>query len=428
MQRVLQIFFVILVMIITVLPLHAEGTVDVLGWLSWIALIERDGLVLGYANSELVYPPLTWVILQGVTISAHAFNMEMFLALKWWLVASLFLTSGIFLLWTRNLLLTTVFHFSLLLGSVALGYLDIWMSPTLLLAFWALKARKTFLFTVFFTISILIKWQPMIIGPFLVAYILREAWGIARWKAMLKVFLRDLALPAGLLAGGTLLIFGQPMLLALQIGMSHTVLSGNALNYNWIVTYILRLTQPDRFGPIGGFEGVIGYIDLVPPVSDWEIVGVPRFLFILFYGIALVVMLRRPKSFENLLQLVIVGYFAYFMFNIGVHENHLYLSAFLAFIVCWLNPKYRYNTLILALIVNVNILLFYGFTGLVYPYNRQIFIDISLPLSIFNVLFFLVLWTMACFRKEPNPARAITETGIEEFHTPIPEAPVLASD
>jgi hypothetical protein len=148
---------IILLVFVALLPLHSPGTGDVSYWISWIETMERDGFVAGYVP---VYPPMAWVILQGVAFSYHALNIEMFLAIKWSLVFFLLLTSGVFLLWTRDLLLTAFLHLSLILSSVAQGYLDIWLAPTILLAFWALKERKIFLFSVFYTFSCLIKQPP----------------------------------------------------------------------------------------------------------------------------------------------------------------------------------------------------------------------------------------------------------------------------
>jgi hypothetical protein len=396
MSYVWRVLVIILLVIVALLPLHSPGTGDVNYWVEWIQAMERDGFIAGYIP---VYPPMAWVLLQGVAFSYHALNIEMFLAIKWSLVVFLLLTSGIFLLWTRNLLLTALLHLSLILSSVSLGYLDIWLAPTILLAFWALKERKIFLFSVLFTISCLIKQTPLILAPFLVVYVIRETGGIKQWKTTLTVLLRDAVLPAAVLVGTTALAFGQRLWESFLVAGIHTGLTGNALNYNWFVAYILHLIQPDRFGPIQGLGGVVDYIGILEwSASDWPIVGIPRFLFALFYLSALLIFMRRANSFENLVRFTIVGYMAYFTFNIGVHENHLFLAGFLAFVLCWVNPRDVYTTLILALITNINLFLFYGITG-GYPYQRQIGMDITVPLALFNVVFFLVFWATACWRK-----------------------------
>ena len=400
MSYVSRVLAVILLVIVALLPLHSPGTSDVEYWMNWIEVIERDGFIAGYVP---IYPPMVWVLLQGVVLSSHALNIEMFLAVKGSLVIFLLLTSAVFLLWTRNLLLTAFLHLSLVLSSVALGYLDIWLTPTILLAFWALKERKFFLFTVFFTISSLIKQTPWLLAPFLIVYIIRETGGIKQWKATLIVLLRDVVLPAGVLVGAMALAFGERILEPVRVAASHTSLSANALNYNWLVTYYLLLTQPDRFGSIDGVGGVFGYSEVTQwSAADWPIVGIPRILFALFYLGALLVFLRRSNSFDNLVRFTIVGYLAYCIFNIGVHENHFFLAGFLAFVLCWANPRDIYTTLILALMANINLFMFYGITGGDYAYDRQIGMDITVPLALFNVIFFLVFWATTCWRENPD--------------------------
>ena len=400
MARIWRVLVGIMLLIVAMLPLYSPGTGDVNYWVEWIQTIERDGFIAGYIP---VYPPMAWVLLQGVTLSYHIFNIDMFLAIKWSLVFFLLLTDAIFLLWTRNLLLTAFLHLSLVLSSVSLGYLDIWLAPTILLSFWALKERKIFLFGIFFTISCLIKQTPLLLGPFLLAYIIRDAGGIKQWKATIKVLLRDLVLPACVLFGAMALIFGmQRFLEAYLVAGIHTGLTGNALNYNWLVTYFLRLTQPDRFGAIDGIGGLVDYSAVTEwAPADWPIDVIPRVLFALFYLGTLLVFLRRSNFFDNLLRFTIVGYLSYFTFNIGVHENHLFLAPLLAFVLCWVNPDDSYTTLMLVLMANINLFLFYGLTG-GYPYERQIGMDISVPLALFNVVFFLTFWAKTCWFENLN--------------------------
>ncbi len=419
MSYIWRVFVIILLVIVALLPLHSPGTGDVSYWVDWIGVMEREGFIAGY-NAVPFYPPMVWVLLQGVAFSYRALNIEVFLAVKGSLVVFLLLTSGIFLLWTRNLLLTAFFHLSLILSSVALGYLDIWLSPTLLLAFWALKERKYFLFTVFYTVSCLIKQPPLILGPFLMVYIIRETGGIKQWKATLTVLLRDVVLPGGTLVGTMALVFGEGFWQSLQNSFSHVNLSLNALNYNWLTTYYLRLTQPDRFGAIDGVGGIVDYSAVTEwTAADWPIVGIPRILFALFYLGALLVFMRRPNSFGNMLRFTILGYLTYCTFNLGVHENHLFLAPLLAFVLCWVSPRDIYTTLILALMANINLFLFYGVSG-GYPYGqaRQIGIDVSVLLALFNVVFFLVFWATTCWRETPDlKANVLDRPNVESANT-----------
>jgi hypothetical protein len=392
MSRLLKALLIILLIMVSLLPLYSGGTGDVSVWQGWIEAIEREGFVSGYIP---VYPPLTWTFLQIVAFSYHALNIEMFLALKWSLVFFLFLTSLIFLLRTRNLLLTAFLHISLILSSVALGYLDIWFAPTMLLALFALKERKIFLFSIFYTASFLVKWQPLIIAPFLLVYLVRLI-GITHWKTTIKVLLADVILPTSALISAIVFVFREGLLMSLQDAMGHAILSGYALNYNWLLTYYLRLTQPDRFGAIAG--GIIDYVD----ATDWPTVGLSKILFVIFYIVTLIVFARRTKSFDNLLRFSILGYLSYFTFNTGVHENHLFLAGLLVVILYWVNSRDLYTTLIIVLMANINLFVFYGING--GPgYQRLIGgIDITVPLALFNVVFFLVFWTITCWRENPD--------------------------
>jgi hypothetical protein len=56
---------------------------------------------------------------------------------------------------------------------------------------------------------------------------------------------------------------------------------------------------------------------------------------------------------------------------------------------------------------NINLFLFYGLSG-GYPYDRLIGIDISVPLALFNVIFFILFWAISCFQKAPKVAQPAT--------------------
>lgn len=401
MFKIWRVFVVILLAVVTLLPLHAGGTTDVSDRQAWTEAIERDGLVVAFTNIDSSYPPFTWVILQGAAFLRRALAMDTFLALKWSLVAFLCITSILFFAWTRNFLLTVALHLSLILNSVALGYVDIYFAPPLILAFWALRQRKRFWFTVFYTVACLIKWQPLILGPFLALYLIREL-DLQKWRTELPIFLRDTGLPAAVIIGGTLWKFGPAVLGALENAMNHAVLSGYALNYNWLLTHYLRLTQPRRFGPLA--DGIADYVD----ATDWSVIGFSKIAFYVFYAVALIVFPRRQRSFDDLLRFTIVGYLAYFTFNTGVHENHLFIAALLGVILYQFSPRDVYAALILVLSANLNLIVFYGFNGGA-TYTRQIGVDIALPLALFNVVFFLVLWVATCWRNETEKQAAATK-------------------
>ncbi len=59
-----------------------------------------------------------------------------------------------------------------------------------------------------------------------------------------------------------------------------------------------------------------------------------------------------------------MGFFSYYLFNIGVHENHLFVCMTLAFVLAAINPASgRPQLVYLTVIANLNLLLVYGIQG-----------------------------------------------------------------
>src|SRR5438552_18616184 len=101
--------------------------------------------------------------------------MTVFLALKWSLFIFLLATAASFYWLSRNLILTAALEFSLIPNSVALGYLDIYFAPFLIAAFFCLQRGHFTIGVVLFAISCSIKWQPLLIAPFICIYVMTAA-------------------------------------------------------------------------------------------------------------------------------------------------------------------------------------------------------------------------------------------------------------
>jgi hypothetical protein len=381
-------FWGLLLLLLTVLFLNSHGTGDVNIFTRWANTADTYGLISGFkANAD--YPPFTMVILFCALKVSRLFGVETFGAIKLSILFFLCATSFVFWIWTRDILTTAILHLSLVLNSVALGYTDIYFAPTLVLSLWALKERRLTLFTVFYSIACLTKWQPLIIAPFILLYILNINH-ISQWKQIeFKKFFRGVLYPMLIILAIILAIFGfVDVLTAFIGGLSNVSLSGNALNFNWIVTHLLHVFFPAQFG--GLIEGQAGAIDTML----LEIILVPKLLFLGSYTITFVTFFKRDKTFENVVIFSLLGYLAYFTFNTGVHENHLFLATILAVVLFWVNRRHLHTMLIVVLMSNIDMLLFYGIdgTGLHFPRVIGKTIDIALVLSIFNVSFFCFLW------------------------------------
>ena len=150
--------------------LNSRGTTDVLVWERWVANAQRFGIVDGYAANAANYPPLSYLILSGAARILGTLGIAPFDAIKLSLALFLIITSATFWLWTKDVILAAGLHLSLLVSAVALGYLDIFYAPSLLLSLWALRRHRVVPAAVLFTVACLTKPQPLIIAPFIWVY------------------------------------------------------------------------------------------------------------------------------------------------------------------------------------------------------------------------------------------------------------------
>jgi len=392
---------VVLVLLVTMSLVHSPGTGDVDTWKRWAHNADALGIASGFKANQGDYPPYTSVILLGAVRISRLLGIGAFGAVKFSVFLFLLLTSLVFWWWTRDFWITVILHLSLLLNSVALGYVDIFFVPSLILSIWAIKEKRLILFTIFYSIACLTKWQPIIIAPFIGVYIL-DIKHVRHWKQIdFKRLIGHVLIPAVAIVIPALSVFGVVAVLAsLKYAATHDFLSGNALNFNWILTHWLRVFYPERFG--GLIQGQAKYIR----TRSLEITFFPHLLFFLSYISVMASFLRRDKTFEAMINFSLTGYLAYFIFNTGVHENHLFLAAILSVILFWVNRDRLFVMVILLLMSNINLFVFYGITGSGLGFSRAIAntVDVALLLSIFNVSFFLVLWGMNVFRNKTNHA------------------------
>ena len=400
-NKFIKVAAIILLILTTLIFLKDPGAGDLQSfWIKWANNANVYGVAEGFKANARDYPPLVSLILFCSLKVSKLFEISDFVAIKICIFFFLLLTSFIFFIITRDLLSTVLLHLSLILGSVALAYIDVLVFPFLILSFWALKKHKLILFSILFTISFLIKWQPIIILPFIVIYII-DINKLKEWKKInFKELIIKILSPAIIILIIIISIYGfratrDSLILALS---EKSFLSGNALNFNWILTHFLHVFQPDKFGSLVNGKALI-LKDINIPIT---LTVTSKTLFILLYLLTCISFFKSKKSFENLLLYSIIGFFAYFSFNTGVHENHLIYAMVLSVFLYVENKGHLYVTLILILITNINMFLFYGYAGnKIYGdfdsigFSRVIKnLDIALVLSIFNVVFFLILWVL----------------------------------
>lgn len=183
------------------------------------------------------------------------------------------------------------------------------------------------------------------------------------------------------------------------LGSQHPYLSANALNLGWLTSYFLHVYAPNIYGPLrdGG-----NYI-INQSVSQ-SVFIVHKGFFILFYFFSLFAFLRAKKTFRNLVLFSLLGYLAYFEFNTGVHENHLFLSVLLAgYLLLW---GYWKPFSFLAVLSNLNLFVFYGIDGRGLVFSRLVGgIDITVAFAILSCIGYFVLWTLvpSVLKSEEQP-------------------------
>jgi hypothetical protein len=392
-MHIQKALLLLLLLLVTALFLPSPGTFDVTTfWLPWAANADSLGLVKGFAANKAEYPPLTPAILLAAVRGFRLIGASPFQALKLSMMLFLLATSLVFWLWTKDFWGAVLLHVSLLLNSVALGYLDVYFAPSLLLSLWALRAERLVWFTVFFAIATLTKWQPLIVAPFLAVYVLdikpHPQWKAVKWGRLL----REIVIPALVIGVAAILVYRWPPIWrSFTKALSHKFMSGDALNFNWVLMYLLHAFAPERYGKL--YDGRPEII-MVQYLRETLF---SRAMFFVTYVTALVAFCRQEKTFENLMRFSLIGYLAYFIFNIGVHENHLFIAVLLSVVLVWLKRSYLSLAAVVILMANINLVVFYGIQGGGIRRMVTESVDMALLLSVYNTMFFLILWARNVF-------------------------------
>ena len=369
--------------------LYSPGTTDVQHWQTWINSISKYGLIGAYAHSGDQHPPLAFVILSPISRCAHALGTTEFIVLKCSLLLFLLATSACFYWFTRNLILTAAFEFTLILNSVALGYIDIYFAPFLIAGLFQLRRGNLNRGVLLFTISCFIKWQPVIIAPFICSYVLSLAQGGPDTHCKPQMRILPFALATVAVALPIMTVFGAAVIHSLGRGMTDDpVLSGNALNLSWLHTWALHLAQPGTYGALKD-----GQVDIIESYTyEASIKLAEKILFYASYGGVFTVFARKKKTFERLIVYSVLGYMSYFIFNTGVHENHLFLVSCLAWILAFVDSGHLLRCINLSIAANVNLVLFYGLFGQPLPFRRVFAgIDVTVWFAFANICLFLGL-------------------------------------
>jgi hypothetical protein len=254
---------------------------------------------------------------------------------------------------------------SLTVGAIGLVYLDILPAPLLIGAAWALTRDRRGLALLLLALACTIKWQPVMTLPFVLCYAcISRPSGTTIWRAILRFG----AIPAGV---GVVLLaaFGPVVLSAFSRSMGHHHVSAQAANVGWILTWILHVANPAVFGPIE-----MGRSNIIVPHGS-VIVPLLKTIFGVLY-LSLVVRYARSgdRSIAGLLRHALAGYVIYFMFNGGVHENHLQMAVVFSVALMAIDLRWIWAAAAVAVCANANMIAFYGVDG---PFRYHVLLGVD---------------------------------------------------
>ena len=428
-ERAVGVLLLVLTVILSLMMVHSPGTVDVSTFLNWTEVVYQNGVVDGY--SKLIYaseyPPISYAILYIARAFGNMVGLSPLMGFKVTILAFQLVSAGIILLISGSYWVAAAFNASLLLSGVALGYMDVCVAPPLIAAFWAFRARRDVLGMALFLIACLIKWQPLIVAPFIGIYLFeisnlrscRDAvGGRLFWQLVVLV-----AVTIALLS----LIFGLAPARSLWHGMSHPFLSGNALNLPWVAEFfykllfpssyrqlIVELVEKGRLSASYGFSNQAELKVLMPP----SIYLLPiKIIFWIGFGTVVIRAMRSEKTFKNCLLFSIIGLMTYVIWNSGVHENHLFVAVVLAYMLMLHERSREHRAIVTILVVmfNVNLFVFYGVTGTELQ-SPVVGVDLSVILAMLYAVAWLLLAAYAWEAAQPAKEGVRAE---KETHAPV---------
>jgi hypothetical protein len=275
---------------------------------------------------------------------------------------------------------------AVILNGAALGYLDAQMAVPAALAIVAAAHGSPVLAGVLITLAVLTKAQAVFVAPI----VLMAVWGstAGRLNRLGRLAAASVATAAALIAPIVLAGAWPSMVQAIGRLGAHDMLSGNALNIWWIVTWVVRATHALELGWVEAFT---------MPV---RILGISRFMEVGYpnpkpIGAAIVCAavawaVWRSRGARPLAILSLVGawcVYAYAMLNTQVHENHAYLVIPVLALAAGLDARFRRLFWTVSILTALNMYLFYGLGAAWAPVlnRRWTVVDLSVLLSVANV-------------------------------------------
>lgn len=412
-SRVVGIGLLLAGLLSSSLLVSAPGTFDVTdprrGFLTWMDDAVVLGPIEGYRYNPYDYPPGTKTLLGLAGSIGDAFGMTRPMSLKVMLLQFQALTALAALALTGDVLLAGCLWLVTTTSTIGQGYLDILYAPFLVASIVGLQRNKPLQAWGLLCLCCMIKPQPYVLLPFYIVHLtglsswkdvprlLRspQTWGAVSWTLAALILL--------VVMFGRVQQTGQwAVVQAVQKATAHKELSGNAMNLPWLGSYVYQVVHHDgALGPVHERD------------STWR--NPIKVVAALIVAWMLWLQIRLPKTPHTVLLALLAGYLAYFTFNAGVHENHLFIAMVIALLIATMPERLRTGwsrgrevALAAGVIAfgHLNPLLFFGWRGGDRPptlLGGPEGLDISAPLSLISVVLFVA--TVFCLRASGRPLR-----------------------
>lgn len=375
----------IILFVLLILFYDMPGSSDVRQFEMWIDNAVQHGLKTGFQMNADMYPPYSTFILFCFAKIMDTFSYLHIVRIALFCFCAL--SVAVFDFLYKEHMISGILFISLL-TSFYMGYLDILFLPFLLLSFFFWDKKKYILFAVAFSFCCLIKFQAVIIAPFMLFYFfsIKEKKFHVEWSKIIKIGCSSVTIIML-----TLAIYGSELIKTLKVALfqSTFLLSGNALNFPWLVQWASEYFFPEKYIPLG-IDGRIA-INWEAPIE----LTFSKYIFYIVLLALLIVILVVPhekRDTKLLIKMSLIGYSAYFMFSLGAHENHLFVGMILAFLLL-VYEKNRINYFIMiafSLMYNFNLLIFYIIPESIIK-RVVLGIDITVPMALFNVICFSMI-------------------------------------
>ncbi len=251
----------------------------------------------------------------------------------------------------RRALLFGITSVSMVVNAQGLGYLDVLIFPFFILAIFELVRGRVFMSGLLYSVSVLMKWTPLLLLPLLFVYLVRT-------KGLRGAGLFALGLCAPVIL--TAWVVSPTSWLEYLVASARAIL-GNpyfsaAPNIPWLVT------------PLMSEARIASYVDIsrsITSVADFWLYTFTLLFFLFYAGVLMLVSQSRTVSSLVFLRAALALCVGYFFLAIGVHENHLMLGTVVALLLAVVHPK-RAHSLLFRWVDSVSALsmvVFYGLQG-----------------------------------------------------------------